>query len=93
MAKAKTGALPGMERKGIREIELAAEEYVEHRDKRMAVLEKEIEAKAKLMAAMKKSGQTSYQFEEDNELFTVDLVSSDETVKVKRTKADGDDDD
>lgn len=92
MARNKTGALPGMERKSNAEIETLAEEYVEHRDKRMAVLEKEIDAKTRLMNAMKKANQATYEFEDDGELFTVDLVLSDETVKVKRRKLKEDED-
>jgi hypothetical protein len=92
MPRAKTGALPGMERKVNKDIEKLADQYVDARDERMAMLEKEVAAKVKLMSAMKSAGMTSYEFEEDGELIIVDLVMAEETVKVKK-RALGDDGD
>lgn len=86
MARSKTEALPGMERKAIKEIETLADEYVAHRDKRMGALKKELEAKQKLIDAMKKHGQKVYNFEEDGMDVTVELQPGDETVKVKKAE-------
>lgn len=84
MARPKTGALPGMERKGIKEIEKLADEYVSFRDERMGVLKKEVEAKNKLIDAMHRHGQTVYEFEEDGAPITVELKTGDEKIKVKK---------
>ncbi len=91
MARNKTTPLPGMERKGIKEIEQAADEYAELRDERMAILKKEVEAKTQLINLMKKNNQAVYEFEEDGELVTVTL-KSEEKVKVKRGSADDEED-
>ncbi len=80
-----------MERKGIKEIEQAADEYAELRDERMAILKKEVEAKTQLINLMKKNNQAVYEFEEDGELVTVTL-KSEEKVKVKRGSADDEED-
>lgn len=92
MARNKTGALPGMERKAIKEIETLADDYAGHRDKRMAALSKEVEAKALLIEAMHKHEQTEYVFEEDGETVSVTL-GTEEKVKVKRSKGETDVDD
>lgn len=91
MAKSKTGALPGMERKGIKEIEDLADEYVGFRDARMEQLKKEVPAKAALIAAMKKYKQEVYEFEEDGKTVTVTL-KTDEKVKVSRGDSTDEDD-
>ena len=91
MARNKTTSLPGLERKAIKEIENLADEYADHRDRRMAALAKEVESKATLIAAMHKHDQTEYVFEEDGETVTVSL-KSEEKVKVKRGKPGEDDD-
>lgn len=93
MPKEKTVPLPGMEREAIKEIERLAEEYVEFRDARMAALKVEVESKKKLIDAMHKHKQTSYNFEtDDQEQFTVELKSTEEKLKVKRNKEDDDED-
>lgn len=84
MAKAKTGALPGMERKGIAEIEKLADKYADLRDERMGVLKKEVEARTLLIDAMHKHGQKYYEFEDNGEKIVVELVVSGEKVKVRR---------
>jgi predicted RNase H-like nuclease (RuvC/YqgF family) len=91
MARNKTGALPGMERKAIKEIETLADKYVELRDSRIDPLKKELEAKQKLVDAMHRHGQTVYEFEEDGEPMTVELKSK-ENVKVKKGSLDNDSD-
>ena len=92
MARNKTTSLPGLERKAIKEIENLADEYADHRDRRIAALKKEVESKATLIAAMHKHEQTEYIFEEDGETVTVSL-RSEEKVKVKRGNPDSDEDD
>lgn len=87
MAKNKTTPLPGLERKAIKEIETLADKYAALRDERMEVLKKEVEAKTKLIDAMKRNDQEVYVFEEDGESVTVTL-KTEEKVKVKRGTAD-----
>ena len=53
-----------MEKPVIKEIEDAAEHYVTIRDKRMALTEKECEAQAELLAAMKAHKLDSYRYDE-----------------------------
>lgn len=86
MARNKTGALPGMERKKNATIERLADEYAELRDARMEASKKEVDAKTKLIDAMKKAGENYYEFEEDGETVTVELVVTTEKVKVRRGK-------
>ena len=86
MPREKTGTLPGMERKGIKEIEKLADRYAEIRDERMALTESEVDAKAKLIDAMHKHNQTEYVFEDDGYTVTVEIKATDETVKVRRKK-------
>ena len=59
MAK-KQGELAGMESPSYPEIDAAAEHYVEQRDKRMKLTEKEKVAKDVLIAAMEKQGVQIY---------------------------------
>jgi len=92
MARNKTTPLPGMERKAIKEIETLADKYAALRDERMEVLSREVEAKTKLIDAMKRNEQEVYQFEEDGETVTVTL-KSEEKVKVKRGSVDDSDED
>jgi len=54
MARKKQTELPGMERKTIREVNDAAEAYVDARDERMRLTEKEVERKQALISAMQK---------------------------------------
>ncbi len=79
--------IPGTERPVIKAIEDKAEQYVALRDKRMAMLVKEVEAKGELMAAMRKheeklrqpDGSLLYAFDE-----SVVVVSCSDKVKVKK---------
>jgi hypothetical protein len=87
MAKRKKQqALPGMERKTIKEIDDAAEHYVDQRDARMKLTEKESDAKQALIAAMKKHGVETYKDEATSPALVVTLVPG--TDKVKVTEAD-----
>ncbi len=87
--KPKQIELPGVERKKIKEIEDAAESYVALRDKRMALLEKEIESKAVLLDTMHKHKLTVYRLDDGR---IVEVLPT-EKVKVKASPEDGDGDD
>lgn len=77
------------DRKAIKEIELAAEEYVTTRDARMAASKPEKEAKDKLIAAMKKHKTNLYEFDdEDENHFKCEITVEKEKLKVKKNKDD-----
>jgi len=75
----RSGDLPGMKPKVVKEISDAAEKYVDGRDKRIKMLAKEIELKGLLTDAMHKHKLKEYR---DEDLF-VELVAGKESVKVK----------
>ena len=77
--------IPGTERKVHKDVRDAAETYREVRDERMELTEREVEAKADLMAAMKKHGLQKY-VDEDAEI-EAEIVPGEETVKVRKWKA------
>jgi len=90
MAKRKKqGELPGMERPTIKELDTAAEHYVEKRDARMEASVTEKEAKDTLIAVMKKHKVDIYRDESAN--LVVTLVPGKDGVKV--TEAQDDDED
>lgn len=62
MAK-KQPALPGLDKAVAKEVEDAADEYVEVRDKRSALAKKEKEASAVLIVAMRAAKLTSYRYD------------------------------
>lgn len=72
---AKQTLIPGTEQKSIKEIDDAAEAYVEIRDKRMALTKKEVEAQATLVAAMAKHNLTAYRCTSTDDPLDVTLVS------------------
>ena len=74
--------LVGMERKSVKEINDAAEAYVEARDKRMKLTEKEKEAKDALIAAMVKHSLGVYRDDEANPPLVVTLLPGKDNVKV-----------
>ncbi len=80
-------AIAGTERKAIKEVNDAAEQYVEQRDKRMKLTEKEKEAKDALIAVMKKHGLAVYRDDDATPPLTVVLSSSDQ-VKVSKVEAE-----
>ena len=82
--------LVGMERKVIKAVENAADDYVDVRDKRMALTTKEVERRAILIQAMQDAGVTSYRY--DDRVITLESKSK---VKVKTDKDgdEGEDDD
>jgi len=87
MAK-KQADLPGMEDKHIREIEDAAHEYAEARDKRMKLTEKEVEKKGELLAAMQKHKKRHYEVDD----LQIDIEVEKETVKVRIRKVEEEED-
>lgn len=96
-SKAKQLKLPaeGMTRKSIPELDQAAEKYREERDTRMEHTKLEKAAKQSLLDVAKKHGVRVYVYEsEDGEEYTVEYAAkTDENVKVKKVKAEGDSDD
>jgi hypothetical protein len=74
------GALPGMVDKAVREIQAAAEEYIDARDRRMALTITEVETKDALIAAMHKHKRKRY----FDGLFEITVKSGDEKVRAKR---------
>lgn len=75
--------LAGMERPTITEIDDAAESYHSAKKKRMKALEKEVVAKAALIAAMKKHKVEAYSDQSVNPPLDVVLVPGKDGVKVK----------
>jgi hypothetical protein len=78
MVRPKQEHIKGMEPVVNKEVEKLADEYVEARDARMAALKVEIEAKAKLVMALKGAKLTAYMRGE----YDIKLESLDK-VKVK----------
>ncbi len=82
MAKKQT-ELKGIEAPSIPELDEAAEEYVEHRDKRIAVLTQEIAAKGVLLGLMKKHKLERYRYDDQ----IVEVLPS-EKLKVKNANSE-----
>ncbi len=80
--------IAGTERKTVKEIDAAAEHYVEQRDKRMALSRKEKEAKDLLIGAMKKHNLTVYRDDNTAPPMTVLLTEGKDQVKVSESDAD-----
>lgn len=79
--------LSGIEKESVKEIEEAAESYVEARDKRMKLTEKEVERKAALIEVMRKHKRTVYR--DDNAAPPLLVTLKEGTVSVKVTRVDG----
>lgn len=86
--------IAGAERPKIKEIDEAAEAYRDVRDRRMKATIKEADAKAELMAAVKKhlaelegpaDGKRSYVYSDGEESFEV-IYAPEENVKVREFK-------
>ena len=78
--------LPGIEGEGVAQKKIpavtkAANRYVEVRDQRMSLTEKEVDAKAVLLNAMHENGLTIYRFDD----YIVHIKAGKENVKVKST--------
>jgi hypothetical protein len=78
--------IPGTERPEHKAIDKAAAAYIEIRDERMALTEKEVDARAVLAAKMHEHGLTSYRYDD----YLVQLETGDEKVKVKKVDGDAD---
>lgn len=82
----KQGRLPGTEDPKIQEIHEAAEAYVDVRDKRIALSQKEGEVKKDLLAVLHKHKKKTYHFEDDDESLDIEIVPEGEKLKVRRQK-------
>lgn len=71
-----------IEDRAIKPLEDAAAEYAELRDERMRLTEQEVGLKAKLLSLMKKHSKTTY----DRDGIHIEIVTEDETVKVRVKK-------
>ena len=89
-ATKKQTSIPGTEPKSITEVDTAAEAYVEARDERMALTEKEVEAKDALINVMKKHDLSVYRDDEADPPLVVTIIPGVDKVKVSRV-TDGDD--
>ena len=78
--------LPGFEGKSIKEVEDAAEDYVEARDSRMAKQKIEKDCHDRLMLLMGKHKLSAYEYDGK----TVAVVE-DKKVRVRQSKEDGGD--
>ena len=77
----------GVERKVIKPLEDAIEAWNSIKEKRMALTEKEIAAKAVVTALMERHEVKLYQYDDDHEVVLLD------TVKSRKIKQAGDEDD
>lgn len=84
MARSKQTRIPGTEQKKVPEIERAADHYVDVRDKRMELTEAEVDAKDKLLAAMRKHGLDVYHLEDAEPPLVVTVLPGEATVKVRK---------
>lgn len=79
--------IAGTEKDHIAEVDAAAESYIEARDERMELTEKESDAKVALLAVMKKHRLDVYRDENTVPPLVVTLIPGSDDVKVKRMKA------
>lgn len=89
MARAKQAEIPGTERPKVAEVGAAAEAYVDARDKRMKLTDKEKGAKDALVAVMKKHSLSVYR--DDSASLVVTLVQGKDGVKVETIDEPGED--
>jgi hypothetical protein len=87
--KAKDQDLPGMEDRSIRALEEVASEYADIRDRRMALLQEEIELKGRAMRLMKKHGKSEYR----RDGIEILIVPGEESIKVRVKKVSDDEGD
>ena len=64
MGRPKQEQIPGTEQPRVKDVEQAAERYIDVRDKRMALTEKEVTAHASLLEAMHRHGLESYRYDD-----------------------------
>jgi hypothetical protein len=77
-----------MEKKSIKEVDLAAEAYCEARDERMKLTEKEVEARDSLLAVMQKHKLDLYRDDDASPPLLVTIIAGDAKVKVSRIDDD-----
>lgn len=82
MAK-RQAEIPGTERKTIQEIDVAAEAYVDARDKRMKLSDKEKVAKEALIGVLKKHNVTVYRDDQASPPLVVTLLPGKDGVQVR----------
>jgi hypothetical protein len=87
--KEKTGRLPGMEDAEIEELEDAARDYADIRDKRMKLTTSEVETKSTLLAIMKRHKKETY----NHDGIEVKITHEKESVKVRIKKNKDEDED
>lgn len=92
MAK-KQLAIPGTERRKIADINAAAEGYVDARDKRMKLTEKEVAAKDALIATMKQHKVDVYRDDDVDPPLVVTLKPGKDGVRVEQLEAEEESDD
>jgi hypothetical protein len=78
--------IPGTEKETIKEVDTAAEAYVNARDERMQLTERESEAKEALVHVMKKHNLEVYRDENAVPPLVVTLIPGEDRVKVSRAK-------
>ena len=81
-----TKRLPGLEDAKIEALQTAAVEYAKIRDKRQKLTTEEVELKGSLLKLMKKHKRDHYEFEG----VSIDVITEEETVKVKIRKPEED---
>ena len=82
----KQGELPGVEKQTIKELDDAAEAYVDARDARIKKSEVEAEAKQALIDVMKKHGKQVYRDDTTNPPLVVTLVPGKDGVRVSEAE-------
>jgi hypothetical protein len=78
--------IAGTERKRIKEVDDAMESYVDARDERMALTEKEVDALAALATVMKKHKLNVYRDDNADPPLVVEVTPGEDKIKVKRVK-------
>ena len=86
MAAKRQMRIPGTEAQKIKELDTAAEAYVEARDERMALTEKEVEARDALVSVMKKHELAVYKDEDHDPPLIITLTPGQDRVKVQAAK-------
>lgn len=79
-------SIPGTEGPRIPELDQAAEAYVDVRNERMGLTEREVAARSGLVATMRKHGQTVYRVDGEEPLI-VTLLEGEAKVQVRKEKA------
>jgi hypothetical protein len=93
MSKKKQAELKGIEAPSFPAVESAAESYIDIRDKRMALTEKEVDARAVLIHEMQKEKLQVYKFNDQivtllpgKEKVRVKTVTDDDTIEIEETE-------